>query len=184
MRTHVLRAMFCRVGTRQRERRKGVVTRATRLWRGLALAAVMCMALGVAPPAGAQTGPTEPQAPEVLFVPPVAVVNPIRPEVAYVVGVYRCFGGDPIHLWVSAKQGGPDPSAAGSGATSVAWYDTNVLEPPPVVCDGTWRIAFVPIGKYPNKAGLTSGQAWVQFCLVDPSGIVASQSKYVTVAGA
>jgi hypothetical protein len=32
-------------------------------------------------------------------------------------------------------------------------------------------------------ARLSSGQAWVQFCLVDNNGILASQSMWATVAG-
>lgn len=149
--------------------------------------------LAVAVPAGAANGD-----PEVLSVPAVVIVNPLHPDTATIVGVYRCFGGVPIHLWVSAKQGGPDPSAEGAGGTpaaqggAVAWYDTNISEPPPVNCDGRYHAAVVPIGQHPNKALLTSGQAWIQFCLVapDPSnpesefGIVASQQKFGRVIGA
>lgn len=146
--------------------------------RVLAVAGVLAMTLTVAAPASAQ------QAPEVFYVANVAFSNPLQPDTAYVVGIYRCFGGQPIHLWVSLKQGGPDPSAEGSGATSTSWYDTNILPPPDVNCDGRLHSIVVPVGKYPNKARLTSGQAWVQFCLVaggEDGGIVASQSKFIRV---
>ena len=65
------------------------------------------------------------------------------------------------------RQGGPDPSAEGGGITADAWSDTNVVEAPPVVCDGRYRVAFVPIGRHMDQDRLTSGQAWVQFCLVE-----------------
>jgi hypothetical protein len=149
-----------------------------RLW-ALALVTVMGAVLTIASPAAAQTAE-----PQVLYVAPRVIVNPFQPDTAYVIGVYRCSGGDPIHLWVSAKQGGPNPSAEGSGATSTSWYDTNISGGVPVVCDGTYRVAYVPIGKYPNKARLTSGPVWIQFCLVDfENDIVASKQFYGTVAG-
>ena len=161
------------------------MVRTSRFRHFLAVAGVMAATLTFTAPAAAQTTTQEP---EVLYVSDVVFANPFQPDVAYVIGVYRCFGGDPIHLWVSLKQGGPDPTAEGSGATSTSWYDTNILEPPPVTCDGRYRVAFVPVGKYPDKARLTSGQAWMQFCLVAPGegegeGIVASQMTWVTVVG-
>jgi hypothetical protein len=92
--------------------------------RGLdiTIAALLAALLCLAAPGRRQTDTTP--APEVLFVPNV-VVNPANPDVAFIVGVYRCFGGAPIHLWVSAKEGGPDPSAEGGGSSAAAWYDTN-----------------------------------------------------------
>jgi hypothetical protein len=158
---------------------------ATRV-RALASALAMGGALTMAAPAQAQTNPP----PEVLFVAPRVIANRFSPDTALVVGVYRCFGGQADHLWVSVKQGGPDPTAEGSGATSTAWYDTNIAGEPTTICDGRYHAAVVPVGRYPNKARLTSGQAWIQFCLVapDPSGqsdfgIVASQSEWATVVG-
>ena len=159
------------------------MVRASRTLRALAVAAVMVTAMGMAAPAGAQTAPASGE-PEVFYVAPVVVVYPNQPDLGYIVGVYRCFGGEPIHLWVSAKQGGPDPSAEGGGITADAWYDTNVLDAPPVVCDGQYRVAFVPIGRHMDQDRLHSGQAWVQFCLVDEErGIVASQQFFATVIG-
>jgi hypothetical protein len=163
-----------------------------RISRTLVSLAVMVGGLAVATPAWA-----EDPAPQVLSVPSVVIVNPLHPDTATIVGVYRCFGGQPIHLWVSAKQGGPDPSAEGAGFTpaeqggAVAWYDTNVTEPAPVTCDGRYHAAVVPIGRHDDKAALTSGPVWIQFCLVAPDpdnpdgefGIVASQQKFGRVAG-
>lgn len=61
---------------------------------------------------------------------------------------------------------------------------------PVTICDGRYHSAVVPVGRYPNKAQLSRGQAWIQFCLVapDPSrhselGIVASQSEWAPVVG-
>ncbi|HUQ63923.1 MAG TPA: hypothetical protein VM121_09220 [Acidimicrobiales bacterium] len=157
------------------------MTRTKRFWRVLAIAAVMVPALGLAAPAQAADPP-----PEVRFVATSVIVRPNARNVAYVTGSYRCYGGQPIHLWVSVKQGGPDPTAEGSGATSTAWYDTNAIEPPPVICDGQWHAVFVPVGRHFNKGQLQAGAAWVQFCLVAPGGdfgIVASNSKWVNVVG-
>jgi hypothetical protein len=161
--------------------------------RAVVSVAVLLGGLAVAAPALAEDPP-----PQVLAVPAVVIVNPLHPDTAKIIGVYRCFGGAPIHLWVSAKQGGPDPSAEGAGGTpasqggAVAWYDTNIIEPAPVTCDGRYHTAIVTVGQHPEKAQLTSGRAWIQFCLVapDPSnpnaefGIVASQQEFGRVVGA
>lgn len=153
--------------------------------RGLVGLAVVGSGFAVAVPAVSAE-----QAPEVLSVPAVVIVNPRDPSTATIIGVYRCFGGEPIHLWVSAKQGGPDPTAEGSGATVDAWYDTNITPAPEVNCDGRYHSVQVTVGQHPGQELLTSGRAWIQFCLVapDPSGqsefgIVASQSKYGRVLG-
>jgi hypothetical protein len=112
---------------------------------------------------------------------------------------YRCWGpSDQMHLWVSVKQGGPDPTAEGSSTTVKAWYDTNISQDVKVTCDGQWHSREVELGRHPlaNKPGdtdttppsrrlgyLHEGKAWLQFCLVpmqDPSGL-ASKSRWVTV---
>ena len=159
--------------------------------QALVAVGVLVGGLAVATPAWADD-----PAPQVLAVPAVVIVNPLNPDTARIIGVYRCFGGDPIHLWVSAKQGGPDPSAEGAGGTpaseggAVAWYDTNIIEPAPVTCDGRYHTAVVTVGRHPDKAQLTNGPAWIQFCLVAPDptaqsdfGIVASQQKFGRVVG-
>ena len=168
------------------------MSRAGKGLRALAAAAVLCGTAIVAAPANAADPP-----PEVLTAAGVVIVDPLHPDTARIVGVYRCFGGQPIHLWVSAKQGGPDPSAEGAGGTpaaqggAVAWYDTNIITPAPVACDGHYHSAIVKIGQHPEKALLTGGTAWIQFCLVAPDpnnpnsefGIVASQQKFGRVVG-
>ncbi len=166
--------------------------KAGRALQTLLAVGVLVGGLATATPAGAQTPD-----PQVLAVPAVVIVNPLDPSTATIVGVYRCFGGEPIHLWVSAKQGGPDPSAEGAGGTPAelggaeAWYDTNISGEPPVTCDGRPHAIRVTIAQHPEKEQLTSGPAWIQFCLVapDPSGgsdfgIVASQQKFGRVVGA
>jgi hypothetical protein len=72
----------------------------------------------------------------------------------------------------------------------VAWYDTNIIEPAPVTCDGRYHTAVVTVGRHPDKEQLTNGPAWIQFCLVAPDptgqsdfGIVASQQKFGRVVG-
>jgi hypothetical protein len=152
-------------------------------FRAATAAAVMVGSLAMALAAGAPAGAgvaTRP--PEVLFVASTVTVRNSSPDTARVIGLYRCFGGEPIHLWVSVKQGGPDPSAEGSGATSTSWYDTNIAGAPLPICDGRYHVLSVDVGRYPNKAQLQSGPAWVQFCLVDENfGIVASQQKFIRV---
>lgn len=113
------------------------------------------------------------------------------PAVVRVTCTYKCFGGSPIHLWVSAKQGGPDPTAPGSSSTVDAWYDTNVSQDVSVTCDGKWHTRTVKLGaNAPDFTGrplglLRNGKAWLQFCLVDEQNmLLASKSRWVTVKGA
>ena len=112
---------------------------------------------------------------------------------------YRCWGpSDQMHLWVSVKQGGPDPTAEGSSTTVKAWYDTNISQDVKVKCDGQWHSREVELGRHPlaNYPGdsqttppsrrlgyLHPGKAWLQFCLVplqDPNAL-ASKRRWVTV---
>ena len=82
---------------------------------------------------------------------------------------YRCFGGTSNggpHLWVSLKQGGPDPSAEGSGESTVSWYDDH----PKAVCDGVWHHTGYTLDLHPDKQVAHGGQAWVQFCLFENDG--------------
>ena len=50
---------------------------------------------------------------------PVVWGTPWKADTVQVVGTYRCWGGESIHLWVSVKQGGPDPTAEGSSTLDV-----------------------------------------------------------------
>jgi hypothetical protein len=84
---------------------------------------------------------------------------------------YLCLPADELHLWVSVKQGGPDPQAEGSSATVDSWYDDH---PRGVVCNGHTMVRTFPLTLehdvewLPGKVftPLVIGQdAWVQFCL-------------------
>jgi hypothetical protein len=79
---------------------------------------------------------------------------------------YRCYGGDGEHLWVSVKQGGPDPSAEGSGESTTSWYDDH----PNAVCDGVWHHTSYTLDLHPDKERAHGAQAWVQFCLFENDG--------------
>jgi hypothetical protein len=133
-------------------------------------------------------------APEILWTGPVALVHPGN-ESATVLGIYRCSAPlDQMHLWVSVKQGGPDPTAEGSSSTVNAWYDTNISQDVAVTCNGKWQVATVDLGRHATDftgrplGKLTNGKAWLQFCLVqgtdEATAIVASHSRWLAVVGA
>ncbi len=108
-------------------------------------------------------------------------------------GMYRCSGpDDAMHLWVSVKQGGPDPTAEGSSSTVDAWYDTNISMDVDVTCDGRWHNVTVDLGRHPTDftgrelGYLDNGKAWLQFCLVSmqDQSLLASESRWVQVTHA
>jgi hypothetical protein len=116
-----------------------------------------------------------------------------NPEVVRVTGTYKCWGKSKnTHLWVSVKQGGPDPTAEGSSETVDAWYDTNVSGDVSVICDGAFHTKTVKLGRHDTDFSgrplgwLTNGKAWLQFCVVPVSNesFLASKSRWVTVRGA
>src|SRR5689334_22186078 len=99
-----------------------------------------------------------------------------NPEVVRVTGTYKCFGkSENTHLWVSARQGGPDPTAGGSSETVDAWYDTNVSGDVSVICDGKFHTKTVQLGRHHTDFSgrvlgfLQNGPAWMQFCVVPVS---------------
>lgn len=163
------------------------------------IAAVGALMLSGAGFAQGEVADTSGAAPQVGKLAPVAWVNWQQPDTASVIGSYKCSGpSDVMHLWVSVKQGGPDPTAEGSSSTVDAWYDTNISQDVQVKCNGRWQVTRVDLGQHPTDftgrplTRLHNGKAWLQFCLVapgdDPSnpedGIVASQSRWVKVVGA
>jgi hypothetical protein len=154
------------------------------------LAATAVTVLAGAAPASAQS--TTPRTPEIGNLVPVAVRDH-GGETVKVVGQYRCWGpSDTMHVWVSVKQGGPDPTAEGSSSTVDAWYDTNVSQDVAVTCDGRWHVKVVTLGRNATDftgrplAKLRSGKAWLQFCMVPATEdfIFASKSRWVHVVGA
>jgi len=143
----------------------------------LAAAATLALA-GTALPA-ASASAAELPAPEIAWVGQHVVANGSD---AYIQAKFRCWGGETgTHLWASVKQGGPDPTAEGSGMTSDAWYDTNYQyanDPAgqTIQCDGRWHVnRFVvklvdhPFGADYVSGKLQKGAAWVQFCVFDSS---------------
>src|SRR4051812_35482745 len=85
-------------------------------------------------------------APQVGRLGAVVQVDKTDPRKAYVTSQYKCYGA--THLWVSVKQGGPDPTAEGSSQTVRSWYDTNVSQDVAVNCDGQWHSKTVKIAKH------------------------------------
>jgi len=143
--------------------------------------------------ASAGTAASSAQAPQIKWVSQYATVDSHDREVVRVSGKYKCFGGEPIHLWVSVKQGGPDPTAEGSSSTVKAWYDTNVSQDVAVNCNGRWHVRTVELGRNATDftgrelGYLKNGRAWLQFCLVagdEENALLASRSRWVTVRGA
>lgn len=131
--------------------------------------------------------------PEIGFLGPVAWTTPWKGDSVQVIGTYRCWGpSESMHLWVSVKQGGPDPTAEGSSSTVDAWYDTNISQDVAVRCNGRWQTTTVDLGRHPTDFSgrplgtLRNGSAWLQFCLVPPDEnvLLASKNRWVTVVGA
>lgn len=140
----------------------------------------------------AQAAPTTQTGPEILWTGPVAISR--SGDSVTVSGIYRCSAPlDQMHLWVSVKQGGPDPTAEGSSSTVDAWYDTNVSQDVAVTCDGRWHFTWVDLGRHDTDFSgrplgyLHNGNAWLQFCLVqgtsEETAVVASKSRWVRVIG-
>jgi hypothetical protein len=157
------------------------------------LVALALSLTGLSSASAAPTAPAPPRAPEIGFVTPVAWTTPWHPDTVQVLGTYRCWGGEPIHLWVSVKQGGPNPTAEGSSSTVDAWYDTNISQDVATTCNGRWQTKLVTLGRHATDFGgrplghLGNGKAWLQFCLVageEPGGLLASKNRWVQVVGA
>jgi hypothetical protein len=99
---------------------------------------------------------------------------------AEITGRFRCFGGMQAHLWSSIKQGDRITPEHSNSYYADSWYDTNYNFTPEtpqgltVPCDGRFhaqrftlkRVFETPWGTTFNGVPLTSGKAWVQFCLV------------------
>lgn len=155
------------------------------------LATAAALTVGVAPASAAPAGGP---VPEIGSLAASAVVDKSG-DTATVVGQYRCWGpSDQMHLWVSVKQGGPDPTAEGSSSTVDAWYDTNVSQDVAVTCDGSWHVTRVTLGRHATDftgrplEALHRGAAWLQFCLVPMQQgeefLFASKSRWLNVSGA
>jgi hypothetical protein len=101
-----------------------------------------------------------------------------HPNIAFLTGSYKCFGGKGV-LWASVKQGGPDPTAESSSQTVATWYDAHVL----LTCNGKPHTLTVEINKhlksdaYPapkNYRTLYAGKAWIQWCVTQGKSETAS----------
>ena len=165
--------------------------RLTRLFKaGLAVLGMLAVSLMLVPSAVAAT-PVGAD-PQVKWLAPLAIVRSSSPDQVTVAGTYKCSAPlDQMHLWVSVKQGGPDPTAEGSSSTVNAWYDTNISQDVDVTCNGRWQHVFVKLGMHPTDftgralTQLKTGHAWMQFCLVqgtdEATAVVASESRWVKV---
>ena len=159
---------------------------------GLVVAAVAAGTMLVSGAGATQAAPSAASGPEIQWTGPVA--KSIDGDTVVVMGRYRCTAPlDQMHLWVSVKQGGPDPTAPGSSSTVDAWYDTNISQDVAVTCDGRWQTTRVELGRWDTDftgrplSHLENGSAWLQFCLVEgtveATAIVASDSRWVRVVG-
>jgi hypothetical protein len=160
----------------------------------IVLMAATMLISGAGSAQAAPTTQTASTAPQILWTGPIAWVHD-RGETATVTGIYKCSAPlEQMHLWVSVKQGGPDPTAEGSSSTVDAWYDTNISQDVAVTCNGKWQFTTVDLGRHPTDftgrplGYLKNGKAWLQFCLVqgtdEATAIVASKSRWLQVIGA
>jgi hypothetical protein len=168
----------------------------------LLVVALLTLGLSLTGLSAANAGTYPSQPPQIKSLYSIATVDKYDRQVVRVRGTYKCWGpSSAMHLWVSVKQGGPDPTAEGSSRTVKAWYDTNISQDVAVKCDGTWHTKTVRLGRHPvanyptDPEGteptrplgyLKNGPAWLQFCLVPPQQdvIFASKSRWVNVVGA
>lgn len=131
---------------------------------GLAAAATVSAATATAAPY---------QPPVVQWVGDV-VQAPVGTHTAIVRAQYRCFGGEPTHLYIGLKQG---PRVNDTTHTTSdyarAFYSTNYNADGPSLslnCDGqSHKRAFTlrPQPGFEQKAPLRDGPAFVQFCIFD-----------------
>ena len=109
------------------------------------------------------------------------------PTVAYVTARYICEGGDGAHVWVSVKQaesGLPEQwlteeGSGGRAAEEGAWSHSHRNS---VVCDGHWHVATFTVDQEEWGDGdLRQGQAWVQFCVIPPSGEITWSMRFAAI---
>lgn len=139
-------------------------------YAGAALATA-ALALSVAP---ATAAPVDYAPPEVSWTGSTVHLAPDG-SAAYVLGKYRCYGGEEgTHLWVSVKQGEALSPENTSSQFADAWYDTNYMfeESPAgltVDCDGRWHTTRYELrpSTWGDFGDFHDGEVLVQFCLFD-----------------
>jgi hypothetical protein len=155
---------------------------------GLAAGACLTAALSVAAPASAEEEPP----------PGTATVTQARPVVLATVGGdasvlfhYTCSSPDQSgHLYVAVKQGpGISPeNTSSSGATAYSSTNWNVDQGSnQLVCDGRKHVLQAELHPDPYFTGtgrLTAGDALVQICVIDASGLTMDYTmKPVVITG-
>ena len=132
--------------------------------------ALAVTALSAAPAQAQQTDYAQPQ---VAWTGKNIHVSPDG-STAFVLGKYRCWGGEEgTHLWVSVKQGPDlDLDEHSSSQYAESWADTNwnFAEDPAGLtadCDGHWHVSRVVLKQVEGFAELQDGPGLVQFCLFD-----------------
>jgi hypothetical protein len=125
---------------------------------------MLILSLGLATPAASAAPAPEP----VVIVKRVTLSS--GGTVAEIIAKYKCAGGDSgTHLWVSVKQGGPDPTAGNSGSTVTSWYDSHPEHQ--IHCDGQWHTHRFVANLHSDKVKATfADPGWMQFCLFDNTG--------------
>ena len=157
-----------------------------RTGRARALFASVVAAFGVAAIATAPGAAASPPTPQGTYASPVVEwISPVvhaSGDTAVVHAKYKCSGGNVgTHLFIAVKQG---PLVNATDHTTSDWadtfYSTNYNSDGPglsLFCDGrSHNVSFVlepdPYFAFghPDAPPLTSGQAFVQFCLFDSTG--------------
>jgi hypothetical protein len=142
--------------------------------RSIAVAvATLGLAASAAVSAGAASATVTYAPPQVQWVGDV-VNAPAHTHTAIVRGRYKCYGGEPTHLYIGVKQG-PRVNATThtSSEFARAFYSTNWNADGPGLslnCDGhSHKQAFLlrPQPGFEQKQVLKNGPAFVQFCIFD-----------------
>ncbi len=146
-------------------------------YRKALVAAGLAFTAAIAPAAPAFAHP----APKPTYVELIGIVRQLDGHSAEVHARYRCTG--ELGVWVSVKQSAdrtadPRLTQEGSGYENVAtaWSQTHAAT---LDCDGRVHVDKFLVNRTEYGYGeFKRGKAWTQFCLVNETGVVASDMEF------
>ncbi|WP_207454214.1 hypothetical protein [Desertivibrio insolitus] len=141
------------------------------------IAAGLALAAAVAPAAPAFAH----KAPKPTYVELIGIVRQLDGTSAEVHARYRCTG--ELGVWISVKQSEDrtaDPKltqeGTGYGKVAAAWSQTHAHA---LDCDGRVHVDKFVVDRAEYGYGeFKRGQAWTQFCIVNGTGVVASDMEF------